>query len=85
MVKTAKFNGVVYDIEICGPTDGLCDYPRGGKPTLRILAEPHTKTELETIIHECLHAEDWSKSEEIIDRVSAEIARFLWRLEYKRP
>lgn len=83
-VKTAKFNGVVYDIDLCGPTLGTCDYPRGGKPSIRIADEPFTKSELGTIVHEALHAEDWSKSEEIVKRVSEEISRFLWRLDYRR-
>ena len=83
-VKTAKFNGVVYDIDNCGPIDGSCDYPRGGKPSIRITAEPFTKQELEAIVHEALHAEDWSKAEEIVDRIAKEVSRFLWRLGYRR-
>ena len=83
-IKTATFNHVVYDIDFCGETDGTCDYPRGGKPSIRIMVNPKTKKELVTIIHECLHSEDWSKSEAIVERVSEEIGRFLWRLDYRR-
>ena len=83
-VKTHTFNKVNYDIEFSERLDGLCDYPRSTKPSIRIMAKPYTKNELITIIHESLHASDWSKSEEIVDRVSTDIGRLLWRLGYRR-
>ena len=83
-VKTHTFNKVKYDIDMCGPIDGSCDYPRSSRPSMRITAKPFTKNELITILHECGHAEDWSKSEEIIDRIAAEMGTFMWRLGYRR-
>lgn len=83
-VKTHTFNKVRYDIDICGPIDGSCDYRNGGKPSIRITTESFTKQELIAILHECGHAEDWSKSEDIIDRISTEVGTFLWRLGYRR-
>lgn len=83
-VKTHSFNGTRYDIDICGPIDGSCDCARSSRPSIRITTEPYSKKELITILHECGHAEDWSKSEEIIDRISSEIGTLLWRLGYRR-
>jgi hypothetical protein len=42
-----------------------------------------TKNGLVTAIHEALHAENWSKDEDTVDRVSKEIGTFLWRLGYR--
>jgi len=83
-VKTAKFNNIRYDIDLCGPIDGSCDYPRSGRPSIRITTELYSKAELEALLHETLHASDWSKSEEIVSRIAKEQARLLWRLGYRR-
>ena len=83
-VKKHTFNKVIYDIDMCGPMNGYCDHPRGRRPAIRITAEPYTKKELISILHETGHAEDWAKSEEIVDRISTEIGTFLWRLGYRR-
>jgi len=84
VVKTATFNGVVYDIDMSPRINGTCDCPCGGKPSILILADSKTRSELEALIHESLHAEDWSKSEEKVTRIGREVARFLWRLGYRR-
>ena len=84
VVKTHTFNKVSYDIDICGPIDGSCDYRKGSRPSIRITTELYTKQELIAILHECGHAEDWSKSEDIIDRIATEVGTLLWRLNYRR-
>ncbi|MGW8181573.1 MAG: DUF72 domain-containing protein, partial [bacterium] len=43
----------------------------------------YSKAELEALLHETLHASDWSKSEEIVSRIAKEQARLLWRLGYR--
>ena len=85
-VKTHTFHGRRYKIDI--EPDGLhgeCDaYHIGEKDRkIGIYIDPATKKGLITIIHECLHAEDWHASEEAVDRTSAEIGNFLWRLGYR--
>ena len=40
--------------------------------------------ELDTIIHECLHATDWHKDESWVTEVSADIAAVLWKLGYRK-
>jgi len=86
-VRTHTFNGRKYKIDIGdGHTDGLCDqYATGDSRYLVSMAAPHTRNELITIIHESLHASNWAETESVVDRVSDEIGRLLWRLGYKRP
>ena len=83
-VKTAKFNGIVYDIDICGPIDGSCDYPRGGKPSIRITTELGGIEELEAMLHEMKHAGDWGKTEEFVTRQAHEEARLLYRCGWRK-
>jgi len=83
-VKTQTFNGHRYRIDI-NRTNGLCDV-HGDRKELKdfmVFVTPHTKKGLRIILHECLHAEDWDKSEEAVDRTSREISNFLWRLGYR--
>lgn len=84
-VKTHTFAGVSYDVDVEGPFDGICEFPRSGKrPALRVSVDIDTQKGLETLIHECLHAENWSVTEEVVDRTSCDIARLLWRLGFRR-
>lgn len=83
MAKTATFNGVKFDIDVCGPGDGECDSPFGGKPTIRIHADLKERKGLETAIHESLHACFWAKSEEKVEQTAKDVARFLWRLGFR--
>ena len=83
-VKTHKFNGRVYDIDMPGPIHGTTEQYRLNKRIMLIAVDPDTKDELETCIHESLHAENWAATEKVVERVSREIADFLWRLGYRR-
>jgi len=47
----------------------------------RGLSEQET---LEVIIHECLHAADWTKTEEWVTEVADDISKILWKLGYRR-
>lgn len=84
MVKTATFNGRKYRITMDGRLDGWCDQYKLDDRHIVIAATQHTQNELITIIHESLHASNWCKSEEAVDRTSTEIGRLLWRLGYRR-
>ena len=42
------------------------------------------ETELRYILHECLHVADYHRSEEWVDGVSADLARLLTRLGYRK-
>jgi len=83
-IKTATFNAVKYEIDICGPLDGWCNSPRGSDPVLRICTDLDKQKGLETAIHESLHACFWAKSEKKVAQTATDIARFLWRLGYRR-
>ena len=84
MVKTHTFCGNTYDIDFeeCA---GFCQNPRPKRPTLYVgmneLSEPE---QLRVLIHEALHACDWNKREVMVDQTSRDIARFLWRLNYRK-
>lgn len=93
-VRTHKFNGVKYYIGVDEPYVGWCDRPNTPDPkeypAIRLpngLAYGNSrkaKEDLWVLIHECLHAEDWDKSEERVDQVAGDIAKLLWRLGYRR-
>jgi hypothetical protein len=65
-------------------TDGECDAPTDPDKEIRIAQGLGEKTQLETLIHEALHAADWSKDEAWVEQVGCDIARLLWRLGYRR-
>lgn len=94
-VKSHTFAGVRFHIGVDDPYIGWCDNPDKENnhpeyPAIRLPLglpfedEPGAKLGLTTLIHECLHAENWSKIEPIIERTSTEIADLLWRLGYRR-
>ena len=83
-VRTHKFNGRKYHIIVSYRIDGFVEQYKLGGRTMMITVDPGTKNELETYIHESLHAENWATTEKVVERVSKEIADFLWRLGYRR-
>ncbi len=83
-VCTHVFNGRRYKIFAPGPITGFTDIYHAKTPTLMIAAKPGTRDELETCIHEALHAENWAAKEATVHRVGAEIGDFLWRLGFRR-
>ncbi len=83
-VRTHKFNGRKYHILMSNHIDGFVEQYKLGGRTMMITVDPGTKIELETCIHESLHAENWAATEKVVERVGREIADFLWRLGYRR-
>ena len=81
-VKSHSFNGCRYNIAF-GRFDGATDVDKSPREML-IAAKPNTRNELITIIHEAMHAGNWDKHEETIDRSSTEIGTLLWRLGFRR-
>jgi len=81
-VKTHFFNGIRYNIRFA-QFDGATDIDSVARDML-IGAKPNTQSELITIIHESMHAGNWDKHEETIDKSSRDIGRLLWRLGYRR-
>ncbi len=61
--------------------DGDCDPPATPSKKIRLNERLSRKPEtlLETIIHECLHAADWTKDDaDWVEPVARDIARVLW-------
>ena len=83
-MKNHILNKVAYNVELLGPVFGFCKELRQEKGYIGITAKPKTQRELLTIIHECLHAENWKMSEEEVDRISTEIGSLLWKLGFRR-
>jgi hypothetical protein len=83
-VKTHTFCGKKYEIQFdC--CDGFCEEPFPTVPSLWVnMEELSDKEQLRVLIHESLHACNWDKSEPIVHQTSKDIARFLWRVGYRK-
>ena len=92
-VRTHRFNGVKYHIGLDEPYVGWCDKPGTPDPkeypAIRMpegLARGDSrkaKEDLIILIHECLHASDWSLPEDVVDRIATDIGSLQWRLGYR--
>lgn len=69
--------------ELDEETGGECDSPDTNGKEIRIATDLTKQDELEIIIHELLHAADWSKDEEWVEVIADDIARTLWKLGWK--
>lgn len=68
-----------------GPkNDGYCDPPDARNKSIRVHSGLRGERELEILIHEMLHAADWSKDEEWVEEFSKDLARVLWRIGYRK-
>lgn len=63
---------------------GDCTDPDEPHRMIRVDSKLKGEAELDTILHELLHAADWSKDEDWIGDRATEIARVLWRLGYRK-
>ena len=80
-VRTATFNGKQYKI-ILDSLDGNCD--TDDYLWLIVERDLSKRVGLETAIHESLHACDWSANEDKVTTTARDIARFLWRLGFRK-
>lgn len=64
--------------------DGDIDDPYTQNKVLRIQMGLSALRELEVALHESFHACFWLLDETVITQSSEDIARFLWRLGYRR-
>jgi len=63
---------------------GDCDPPNKRGKTIRILRGLNPHDELDTLIHEALHAGSWDLSEDSVNELARDIARLLWRVGWRR-
>ena len=63
---------------------GKCDAPDTNDKKIRISKNLEEVEELDVLIHELLHAADWYKDEEWVERTASEIAKVLWKLGWRK-
>ena len=63
---------------------GYCDDPRSSDRIINIPIEGTTKDNLSTIVHESLHACLWDMSEDAVEDTADSIAKFLWKLNWRK-
>ena len=81
MIKTHTFNDKNYRI-ILDNLDGNCD--TDDYLWLIVERDLSKRVGLETVIHEALHACNWPAKEGEVTVTAHDIARFLWRLGYRK-
>lgn len=65
-------------------TKAECDGPHLKGKAIRVRENLPEATELEALIHESLHACDWSKDEEWISQAASDISRFVYAQGWRR-
>ena len=68
-----KYWNLVF-IELDENTGGECDSPDTKGKEIRISTDLQREEELEVVIHELLHASDWSKDEEWVEEIAQDIS-----------
>jgi hypothetical protein len=63
---------------------GLCDAPDTEGKRIRIRKGLRGRQELDTLIHEMLHAAYWDMDEGAVHDAAHDIAAVLWRLGYRK-
>jgi len=84
MIKSHTFRGVRYKVNVEQRIQGWADVPGREPKSIYVDPEMGPKDFLETAIHEGMHAEDPEEKEQVIHRRAAAIARWLWRLGYRK-
>lgn len=62
---------------------GQCDPPDLPRKEIRISTSLAGEERLEVLIHELLHAAGWHIDETFVERFASDVARILWRLNYR--
>ena len=78
-----KYWNLVF-IELDENTGGECESPDTKGKEIRISTDLQREEELEVVIHELLHASDWSKDEEWVEEIAQDISNVLMRLGWKK-
>lgn len=68
------------------PVFGLCDPPDAPNKTITVEKRLRGKLEMDTTIHEVVHAALWEVlAEEFVERMATDITNVLWRMGYRKP
>lgn len=63
---------------------GRCEHPRAPAKEIVVAAGLTGEEELNTTLHELLHAAFWDLDETAIEEAGTDLARALWRLGWRR-
>lgn len=63
---------------------GYCDPPSAQDKKIELHPDLRGEEHLATVIHEVIHAAIWSMDEEYVEELSTDLARILWRFQYRR-
>ena len=83
-IKSHSFRGIRYLIQVENKIDGWAEVPGVEPRSIYVDPELPPRHHLETAIHEAMHAEDHEASEQVIGRRAKSLARWLWRMGYRR-
>jgi len=85
MIKLHSFRGKRYRIVAC-PSDsgGVCDTPKGNDKEMVVPVDGETLHDLQSTIHEGIHACLWDLDEEAVQEMGDDIGRLLWRLGWRK-
>ena len=85
-IRSHTFRGKRWLIRFVEKADewGSCEEPTGVDKTMFLSPKLKRLDALDTTIHESLHACFWDIDEEVVEKAASDIARFLWRLGYRR-
>ena len=88
---SATFGGKRWKIQWANPgpaSSADCDGPREREKTIRLAPRLHHPDAghylLACLVHESLHAANWTLDEDWVDQTARDIARLLWRFGYRR-
>ena len=87
LLRTATFLGKRWSLRWIKPyrAEGICEAPDVRGKQLYVPQEGGTQADLETILHEGLHACGWDiLSEEWVTCAARDIARLAWRLGWRK-
>ena len=84
-MKSHTFRGIRYRVAADQKIDGYAEVPVGREPkTIYVDPTLPPLRHLEIALHEALHAEDPKKPERVVERQGKSLARWLWRMGYRR-
>jgi len=81
-----EFRGRVYTVREARlrKMAGDCNSPRCKNPQIRIQKDIGDRFELDTILHEGLHACLWDLDDEAVDKTAHALSRLLWKWGYRK-
>ncbi len=84
MIKSHTFRGKKFDVTFVDEVDGMCVRRENRRGEVLLWSGRPPKVFMEAAIHEALHAMNWAIPEAVIDERARELARWLWRLGYRK-